>query len=275
MTCGTNCATTLGADNSGDTLLHLSKFATAFVTPLGFFLTLGVCGLFLLIFNWRRSGLLFLFAAIGGLWLAATPLVGRTTLGALEDRYPATSAIAAPSADIAIVLGGAIRGPASQRPGPDLGEAADRVLFAADLYKAGKVRRLLVSGGNLPWGPETEPEAQSIRRLLVSWGVPDGAIIAAGGSRTTAENAREVQALWPSLGASSALLVTSASHMPRALAAFRKAGLPVTPAATDVRIVRQPFDILDLLPDSDALDQTSDAAKEMIGSLIYWVRGDI
>lgn len=248
--------------------------ATAFITPLGFFLALGLAGL-VLSGSRRRGGLSFLAICVAGLWMASTPLVGRLSLGALEQRYPALAPDASPTADVAIVLGGATRGPAPPRPGPDLGEAADRVLFAAELFRAGKVQRIVVSGGNLPWGAETEPEAETIRKLLVVWGVPENAIVAAGSSRTTAENAREVKGLWPSLHAGSALLVTSAAHMPRALAAFRKAGLPVTPAATDVRIVQQPFDVLDLLPDSDSLDQTSDAVKEVIGSFTYWLRGDI
>jgi uncharacterized SAM-binding protein YcdF (DUF218 family) len=261
--------------NQESALLYLSKLATAFITPLGFFLALGLAGLVLLVARRRASGLLCVTVALVGLWLAATPLAARLTLGALEARYPALSAADSPAADIAIVLGGGTRGPAPPRPGPDLGEAADRVLFAADLFKAGKVRRIVVSGGNIPWDAATEPEAETIAKLLVSWGVPESAIITAGSSRTTAENAREVEELWPALGASSALLVTSASHMPRALAAFRKSGLPVTPAATDVRIVQQPLVFLDLLPDSQSLDQTSDAAKEVIGSFIYWLRGDI
>jgi nitronate monooxygenase len=40
-----------------------------------------------------------------------------------------------------------------------------------------------------------EPEAETIRKLLHSWGIPDDAILTAGASRTTAENAREVAAI--------------------------------------------------------------------------------
>ena len=173
------------------------------------------------------------------------------------------------------MLGGGVRGPAPPRPGPDLGEASDRVLFAAELFKAGKVKRIVVIGGNLPWQAETEPEAETTRRLLLFWGVPDGDIVTAGDSRTTAENASEAKALWPSLGATSALLVTSAAHMPRAMASFRKAGLPVTAAPTDVRSVRQQTNLLDVLPDTQALGQSSDALKEVIGYFVYWVRGDV
>jgi ParB/RepB/Spo0J family partition protein len=95
------------------------------------------------------------------------------------------------------------------------------------------------------------------------------------GSRTTAENAREVAAIWPSLNFSSALLVTSASHMPRALESFRKAGIPVTPSTADIRVTREPLDVLDFLPDAAALAGTSDAMKERIGYLVYRMRGDL
>lgn len=88
-------------------------------------------------------------------------------------------------------------------------------------------------------------------------------------------NVQRVATIWPTLGATSALLVTSAAQMPRALASFRKAGLPVTPASTDVRVVSQPFNALDILPDADALKQSSDAMKEVIGYSVYWLRGDI
>lgn len=81
--------------------------------------------------------------------------------------------------------------------------------------------------------------------------------------------------LRPSLGASSALLVTSAAHLPRALAPFRKAEVPVIPAAINVRVVAQPFDALDLLPGADAQAQTTDAVQEAAGHFTYRLRGDI
>lgn len=255
-------------------MLYLSKVATVWLTPIGFCLTLALMGLALAV-RGRRGGLGLVLVALLLLWVAAMPIAAQLALGGLEARYPAVAAEAAPTADVAIVLGGGVRGPVPPRPGPDLGEAADRVLYAAELFKARKVERVLVSGGNFGWGAETAPEAETIRALLIGWGVPEDRIFTGSASRTTAENAREVATMWPTLGATSALLVTSAAHMPRALASFRKAGLPVTPAPTDIRVVSQPFNALDILPDADALKQSSDAMKEVIGYFVYWLRGDI
>ena len=57
--------------------------------------------------------------------------------------------------------------------------------------------------------------------------------------------------------------------MPRALAVFRKAGLRVIPATTDVQIVDGPLTILDWLPVAAALAMTTSAAKEWIGFGAY------
>ena len=99
------------------------------------------------------------------------------------------------SAYAATVLGGAAGGPVSPRQTLELGEVSDRVYHALELFQAQKVSTILISGGNLPLLAAAEPEAETIRKLLRSWGVPDEAIITAGTSRTTAENARQVAAL--------------------------------------------------------------------------------
>ena len=255
-------------------MLYLAKILAVFASPLGIILCAGALGAAFLAWGWRRAGLALVMLALGFLWIAAMPVTARLALGALERAYPASAIGAAPSADVAIVLGGGVSGPTASRPLPDLHEAADRVLSGAALYKAGKVKAVLVSGGNLPWLGDEEPEAETMRRLLISWGVAPEAILIEGKSRTTAENAREVKAMWGGLGFTSALLVTSAAHMPRALATFRKAGLPVTPFPVDIRAAPGPAGLLEFLPDADALKQTSDAMKEAIGWTVYWLRGE-
>ncbi len=109
---------------------------------------------------------------------------------------------------------------------------------------------------------------------LVEWGVAPEAIVFAGASRNTYENALEVRAMRERSPFKSALLVTSASHMPRALAVFQRAGLPVTPAATDVAVVAPgPWTVLRWLPDATALEVTTRAMKEWLGYWVYRARG--
>ena len=156
----------------------------------------------------------------------------------------------------------------------DLSGAADRVLHAARLYRGGKVKRILVSAGNLPWERALKPEAELIKELLVEWGVPSEAIEIATASRNTYENAREIEHMWKARGFKSALLVTSAIHMPRAIAVFRRVDLPVIASTADVLVVDgDPRDLFAWLPEASALAATTNALKEWMGILVYRLRG--
>ena len=164
------------------------------------------------------------------------------------------------------MLGGGLRPPAPPRLQADFGDASDRVVHAARLCRAGKVKRVLITGGNIPWISGTAPEAEIIRDQLVEFGVPEAAIAFAGESRNTFENALEIQRLRAVEPFDTALLVTSALHMPRAFATFQKAGIPVAASSTDVRVIyKAERTIFDWLPDSEYLDLTTKALKEWIG----------
>ena len=88
------------------------------------------------------------------------PVSASWLLAQLEAEYPPVAIETLPHADVAIVLGGAIGQPIPPRITPDLSDAADRVLHAARLYRAGNVDRIRVSGGNLPWQTGIKPEAE-------------------------------------------------------------------------------------------------------------------
>src|SRR5262249_60184196 len=93
-------------------------------------------------------------------------------------------------------------------------------------------------------------------------------------SRNSYENAREIERMWKARGYKSALLVTSAVHMPRAIAVFRRADLPVIASTADVLAVDgDPLDLFAWLPDASALAATTNALKEWIGILVYRLRG--
>ena len=149
----------------------------------------------------------------------------------------------------------------------------DRVLYAARLFRAGRVDRILVSGGNLPWETGVKPESQLVTDLLIEFGLPPEAILQDAKSRNTRENAVNSAVIMNAQAWRTALLVTSGAHMPRALAAFRRVGLNVIPAATDIRVVYPLYSSpLDFLPDAGALAQTTDAIKEWIGLVVYRAR---
>jgi len=165
-------------------------------------------------------------------------------------------------------LGGGIRGEiGSKFPAFDLGSAADRDLFAAQLYKAGRATKVIVSGGIDPIsGAGSMGLAQ--KHFIEMLGVPSDSILVEGNSRNTIENAKEVEKLMRKVKGKSILLVTSALHMPRAYWLFSRTGLKVIPAPTDFEVASGHFTIHHLLPSSGALEASTNAWREYIG---LWV----
>jgi len=147
------------------------------------------------------------------------------------------------------------------------------VLYAARLYRAGKAPLILASGGKLPW-LQGGGEAIIIKDLLVEWGVPTKAVLTETSSRTTRENALYIRELLERHGFQRILLVTSAMHMPRAMATFSNLDIAVIPATTDITVVdKLNGNILDWLPTAGALQLSSMAIKEYLGIWVYRLRG--
>ncbi|MEW6166112.1 MAG: YdcF family protein [Pseudomonadota bacterium] len=218
---------------------------------------------------WRRrrvAAVLVVFA-LAWLWLWATPPAAQALRSSLEQRYPVLPIDALPSADAIVVLGGGVEPPAPpRRPMLELRAGADRVLHAAELYRAGKAPRIVVSGGRLPWTGGANSEADAMRALLLQLGVPDSAILREDKSRTTRENMRYTAALLSRLEVRRVLLVTSALHMPRAMANAAALGVEVIAAPTDVEVIPgRRFGVLAWLPDAYMLERSAAAFKEYLG----------
>lgn len=254
--------------------LFLSKLLPVAVYPLGLALLVGVFAWLLGFTRLRRTARTLALLALVGLYVASTPAFANWLASRLEWAVPSTAVADAPPADVAVLLGGVLGQPLPPRSEPDLSDAADRIVTAARLYRAGKVRAVLVAAGNIPWLEAVAPEAELIADFLVELGVPRDAIFLDGGSRNTRENAINSATMMATQGWSSGLLVTSAMHMTRAADTFAAAGLTLTPFPTDFRTRRPLIDsALDFLPDASALSLTTDAVKELIGLLVYRLRG--
>jgi uncharacterized SAM-binding protein YcdF (DUF218 family) len=252
----------------------LDKLLSPLLTPLGLALALIGLGWLLLAFGRRRTGLLAVAVACIGLYAVSTDFVAQRLSGLLERQYPPVPVASLPRADAIILLGGMTDPALPPRQAPDLNEHADRAVLASDLYKAGKAPLIIATGGNWLYGPGVESEATDMAAILTRLGVPPSAILLEQQALDTAGNASYSARIMATHHLMTALLVTSGVHMPRAVAAFRAAGVSVTPAATDivdVRTVHFPFRYFQ--PRPQALTQTSEALHELIGMLYYRLTG--
>ncbi|HSM84477.1 MAG TPA: YdcF family protein, partial [Nodosilinea sp.] len=232
--------------------------------------------------GWARGAIAL---ALALLLVSSNHWVATTVIRSLEWR--STDTVELPEAEAIVVLGGALRSQLPPRPWVEVAEEGDRVLHGARLYLAGRAPLLVLSGGRITWGQgQTRSEAADMAALAAALGVPASAMLLEPDSLNTFENAVNTKALLAERGIEQILLVTSAMHMPRALAVFKQQGLRVTPAPTDFHVVNQPRDLegrledrswqgstLRLMPQAENLHYLTRALKEYVGLVIYWLKG--
>lgn len=255
--------------------IELSKALPHLVYPLSVALVLVLAGGVSALAGARRSGGWLAITAAVVLLAASNPLLAKRFRAALEQWYTPLAAADAPRAGAIVVLGGGLALPMPPRVGVELGDAADRVLHGARLYRAGKAPLVVATGGNVfDQGDGVLGEAHYMAALLAEWGVPPAAIIIEHGSRNTRDNALETKKILDRENIETILLVTSAMHMPRALATFLGAGVDAIPVPVDYTVsdYRRPL-LLDLLPSAEALAFNTQTVREYLGILVYGVRG--
>lgn len=253
-------------------ILYLTKLLTVILSPIGVCLSLSIIALILIKCNRLLFGFWVLSVSILLLLIFSSPIVSRTLTVSLERQHLPSIVEELPKVDAIIVLGGALDGPYFPRKYLDMGDGGDRVLHAFRLFRAKRANKIIVSGGFISFLGSEMSEAILMRNLLVDWGIPKEAIILETASRNTYENAVQSQNILIENGLSTSLLVTSALHMPRAIASFRKQGIDVISAPTDFLIVDTEIDkVFLLLPSSDALQLTTYAFREYLGYFYYWL----
>src|SRR5262245_6082397 len=177
---------------------------------------------------WRqRSGGCRWLGALTGLYITlvvlSTPAVAYRLRGSLEWQYAGLKE-RPPDAGAIVVLGGGVLPVDGPRTVAELDDdSLRRCLRAAELYHDGAPCPVLVSGGK----DDTDPGpacAQVMNDLLVRLGVLASDIIVEDQSRSTYENAVESRRLLDDRQLGKIVLVTSALHLPRAVACFQKLG---------------------------------------------------
>jgi vancomycin permeability regulator SanA len=140
-------------------------------------------------------------AAVPAAWMYASTAPYRLT------------AATVPAAPVAIVLGAGLDG---AKPSPFL---AGRLRTAADLYRRGKVRVILVTGDN---SRKSYDEPSAMRDFLTAEGVPTGRIVLDYAGFDTWDSCARAKQIF---GVHRAIVVTQKFHLPRAVALCRSVGI--------------------------------------------------
>ena len=259
----------------------LSKLLPQLIYPLGLGLLLQLIAI-----GGRKQRWALPLSITGWLVIAvpAMPVVSDALLRQLEDQAAALTPKTIPQANAVLVLGGGIRSAPAKGLGVEVNEAGDRLLCGVRLWKQGKAPVLITTGARVSFKPNDPiaPEAVLSQQLAQELGVPASAVLLNDQARTTAEEAKRINQLAAEQGWKQLILVTSAFHMPRALASFqRQSNFEIIPVACDYRLDPhgrdQPFSwqelLINVMPSSDSLNQTTQVLKEHLGLLVYKLRG--
>jgi uncharacterized SAM-binding protein YcdF (DUF218 family) len=127
-------------------------------------------------------------------------------------------------ADAAVVLGAAVW---TKEPSPVFKE---RINHAINLYRKGRVRKLIFTGGQ--GNPDEPTEAVAARDYALQSGLPASAILIENKSHTTYENILNAKQLADTQGIRTVLIVSDPLHMKRAMTMARDVGLVAHPSPT-------------------------------------------
>lgn len=180
--------------------------------------------------------------------------------------------------DVGIILGGWIGEEDQRLDRVVFRNVPDRLFQGYRLYKSGKVKKLLISGGSGHYLYPEKSEAWAIKKYLLEIGVPDKDILTDPESRNTHQNATHSKAILQKHDSlQSKLLITSAIHMRRAEACFQNEGVEFDMFGTD-QIAKQDhvynLEVL-FVPDIKSFYYWHLLIHEWIGYVAYDVRGYI
>ncbi|MCS1407789.1 MAG: hypothetical protein M2R45_00949 [Verrucomicrobia subdivision 3 bacterium] len=179
-----------------------------------------------------RSGFAFLFITCIFYAIGATPVPAKL-ITRLEASYYPADWDSIPSADAILILGGTINASPRDLTGFNLAREADRIITGFSLARQGKAKALVLGGSKYRITETARTEGEHVQHWFQSWGIADIPTYILPECTNTHDEALRTRNLVNEHNWASILLVTSGSHMLRAEATFRAAGIKVIPVACD------------------------------------------
>lgn len=250
-------------------LFTLKKYIGALLLPLPLCLLIMGLGIGLLWFTrLQKSGKSLLTVGWLMLLLLSLQPIADGLLRPLEQSAQAMTE--PPQARYIVVLGGGYTWNSQWVPSSNLiNNSLPRVTEGIRLWRANPGSRLIFTGANASGNSVSAAEAAA--RVAESLGVPRPAMITLTTPKDTEE---EAQAVAERIGQAPFLLVTSASHLHRALIFFHRRGLKPIPAPANQLAIDSPLNAWErVIPAPIWLMHSDRAAYEGLGRLWQSLKG--
>ena len=245
-------------------MIYLHKILPIFVLPIMLVIIVILVGLI-------RNKKKLIYIAIGVLYIISTPIFSNNFFKLVEGNEYRKPISAIDSADAIVVLSGMLEinevGDSSYIEWGD----PDRFFGGLNLFKAGKAKKLVFTGGKMPWNNVRKTEGEVLKDYAIKTGIPQENILITKDVENTADEAKAVKKLIGSQ--KKIILVTSAFHMYRAKKLFEKQGFNIVTYNVDFKTTRNKvLKIMDFLPSAGNLKDTEIGIRELIGRIFYFIK---
>jgi len=240
--------------------------------PLPLLLSLFLIALILLFFTKKqKTAKFFLVISFISLFLLSLMPVSDQIIRPIERKHPPImQRHAAQQLDYILVLGsGSVADPSLPVTGQLSAIALSRFSEALRLYHANRNAILVVSGSGFG---DLKSHAQLMEELALTMGIPENKIIRLDNTLDTDDEAKLMSAM---IRGKKSALVTSATHMDRALQLFYKYGTAPTAAPANY-LAKDRFGEIPsyyYIPSSYNLYKSTVAWHEYLGKVQNWVKG--
>ncbi|WP_024551258.1 envelope biogenesis factor ElyC [Franconibacter helveticus 513] len=250
-------------------LFTLKKFIGGLMLPLPFLLLVMALALVLLWWSrWQKTAKGLLTASWFALFLLSLQPVTDRLLKPIESAYPTWRG--QEKVNYVVVLGGGYTWNPAWAPSSNLiNNSLPRVTEGIRLWHANPGAKLVFTGAPAKTNPVSTAEAGA--RVAQSLGVPRSDIITLDTPRDTEE---EAAAVAKAIGHQPFLLVTSASHLPRAMRFFQHQGLKPIPAPANQMAIESPLNPWErVIPSPLWLMHSDRVGYETLGRIWQWLKG--
>jgi uncharacterized SAM-binding protein YcdF (DUF218 family) len=242
-------------------MIYFHKILPLIASPLFFVLIVILIGIYLKSKKISLFGLLVLI-------FCSLPIISNKLIFFLEKDYSLKDISNVSKADAIVVLSGMVSAiETNGKISYEFGDAVDRILSGIDLFKEDKASFLILTNGKMPWSVGI-PEGEYLKKFSIKFGIPEDKILLTENVQNTDQEAKSVKKLFKKNDAN-IILITSAFHMARAKKVFEARDIKVTPFAVDFKNNTKMITIMDFIPASNSLSDTSLFVREIIGRLYY------
>jgi uncharacterized SAM-binding protein YcdF (DUF218 family) len=251
---------------------YLSQFLSFLAMPLTIISILIVIGA---LYARKKWGKISLWTGIMLLWFFSNQFIANQAMLTWEHDFKAFDEIK--THEIGIVLTGVTNLSKTAYDRTFFQKGADRITHALQLYRMGKIKKILITGGQglNPTNPNTE--AKLLKDFLLMTGVPESDVMIEESAKNTRENALFTKEYLEKNGIDTNqefLLITSAFHMTRAKGCFDKVGLKTETFPVDYYSHDTKYDLPAFIyPNPTSIENWHKLVKEWIGILVYKMVG--